>query len=119
MEVDDMKLPMFHGNFTDDLEQYCFLCEAFWTARQTTDDDVKKGQLVNTLQGHVLNWYMRFIQVLEGTTMKTLDEVRKGLLEEFKKRKFEALYIMELKEIKQFPNEMVWDFDQRFKMLMA
>ena len=58
-----MKLPMFHGNDIDDPEQYWFLCEVVWTARHNTDDDVKKGQLVTTLQGHALDWYMRFIQV--------------------------------------------------------
>ena len=63
-----MKLPMFHGNDTDDLEQYCLLCEAVWTSRQTTDDDVNKGKLVTTLRGHALDWYMRFIQVTQGTT---------------------------------------------------
>ena len=51
--------------------------------------------------------------------MKTLDEIRKGLFEEFKKLKSEAQYMTELKEIKQFPNEAIWDFDQRFKVLMA
>ena len=45
-------------------------------------------------------------------------EILKGLLQEFKKPKSEAQYIIELKEIKQFPNETVWDFDQRFKSLM-
>ena len=50
---------------------------------------------------------------------KTLDEIRKGLLKEFKKPKTKAQYITKMKEIKQFPNEMVWDFDQRFKTLMA
>ena len=50
--------------------------------------------------------------------MKTLDEVREGLIEEFWKTKSEAQYIIELKEIKQFPNETVWDFDQIFKTLM-
>ena len=50
--------------------------------------------------------------------MNTLDGIQKGLLEEFKKQKSEAQYITELKEIKQFPNEMVWDFDQRFNTLM-
>ena len=114
-----MKLPMFHGNGTDDPEQYWFLCEAVWTAKQTIDDDVNKGQLATTLWGCVLDWYMRFIQVLQGTTMKTLDEIRKGLLEEFKKPKSEAQYFTALKEIKQFPNEMLWDFDQRFKTVMA
>ena len=42
-----------------------------------------------------------------------------GLIEEFRKSKSEAQYITEQKEIKQFPNETVWDFDQRFKTLMA
>ena len=114
-----MKLPMFHGNGIDDLKQYWFLCEVVWASRQTTDEDIKKGQLVTTLQGCVLDWYMRFIQVPQGTVVKNLDEIWKGLLEEFKKPKSKAQYITEMKEIKQFPNEMVWDIDQRFKTLMA
>ena len=48
--------------------------------------------------------------------MKTFNEIQKGLLKEFKKMKSEAQYITEIKEIKQFPNEMVWDFDKRFNM---
>ena len=51
--------------------------------------------------------------------MKTLDEICKGLFEEFKDPKYEAQYIIELKEIKLFPNEIISDFDQRFKTLMA
>ena len=50
--------------------------------------------------------------------MKILDEIRMGMFDEFKKPKSEAQYITELKEIKQFPNETIWDFDQRFKTLM-
>ena len=49
----------------------------------------------------------------------SLNEIREGIFEEFKKPKSEAQYIIELKEIKQFLNETVWDFDQRFKTLMA
>ena len=62
---------------------------------------------------------MRFTWVPQGGTAKTLDEIRTGLFEDFKKPKFEAQYITEVKEIKQFPNEIIWDFDQRFKTLMA
>ena len=83
MVGDDIKLPLFHGNGTDDLEQYWFLCETIWNVKQATDDDVKKGQLVTTLQGHVMDWYMTFIQVPTGTPIKKLDEVRRGLIEEF------------------------------------
>ena len=31
MAGDDMKLPMFHGNGTDDPKKYWFLCEVVWT----------------------------------------------------------------------------------------
>ena len=114
-----MKLPLFHGNKTDDPEQYWFLCEAVWIVRQDTDKDVKKGQLATTLRGRALDWYMKFIQVPMGTPTKTLDEVRRGLIEEFQKPKSGAQYITELKENKKFPNETIWDFDQRFKTLIA
>ena len=83
------------------------------------DDDVKKSQLETTLRGHALDWYMIFMLVPQRGIAKTLDEIRKGLFEEFKKLESEALYITELKEIKQFPNETIWDFDQWFKALMA
>ena len=114
-----MKLPIFHGNDTDDPEQYWFLCKVVWTARQINDDNVKKVQLATTLHSRVLDWYMIFIQVPQGTMEKNLDEIQKGLLDKFKKQKYEAQYITELKEIKQFPNEMVWEFDQSFKTLMS
>ena len=50
---------------------------------------------------------------------KNLDKIQKGLFELFKEPKSEARYITDLKEIKQFPNEMVYYFDQRLKSLMA
>ena len=112
MARDEMKLPIFHENDTNDPEQYWFLCEVIWTARQTINDDIKKIHLATTLRGHALEWFMRFTRVPQGGIAKTLDKIRTGLLEEFKKSKSEAQYITELKEIKQFPNEMIWDFDQ-------
>ena len=38
---------------------------------------------------------------------------------EFRKPQSESQCITEIKEIKQAPEETVWDFDQRFKKLMA
>ena len=81
MVGDEMKLPMFHGNNTYDPEQYCFLCEVIWTARQTINDDVKKSQLETTLKGRALEWFMRFTRVPQGGTAKELDEIRMGLFE--------------------------------------
>ena len=46
MADDDVKLPLFHGNGTEDLEQYWFLYESVWTIKKAQDIDVKKGQLV-------------------------------------------------------------------------
>ena len=112
MAGNEMKLPIFNGNGIDDPEQYWFLCEAIWTTRQTTDDDVKKIHRATTLRCLALEWFMRFTRVPQGGTTKTLDEIRTGLFEEFRKLKFEARYITKLKEIKQLPNEMIWDFDQ-------
>ena len=62
---------------------------------------------------------MRFTWIPQGGTTKTLDEIQMGLFEEFNKTKSKAQYITELKEIKQFPNQTIWDFDQQFKTLMA
>ena len=89
-----MKLPIFHGNDIDDPKQYWFLCEEIWAARQTVDDDVKTSQLETTLRGRALEWYMRFMLVPQGGTAKTLDEIRKGLFEEFKKPTYKAQYII-------------------------
>ena len=61
------------------------------------DDYVKKIQLETTLKGRALEWYMRFMMVPQGGIVKTLDEIHKGLFEEFKKPKSEAQYITKLK----------------------
>ena len=119
MAGDEMKLPIFNGSGADDPEQYWLLCEAIWTAWQTIDDDDKKSQLATTLRDHTLEWFIRFTRVPQGGTTKKLDEMRIRLFEEFKKSKSKSQYITELKEIKQFPTETIWDFDQGFKTLMA
>ena len=115
----EVKLPLFHGNGTKDLEQYWFLCEVVSAVRKTVDDDVKKGKLATTPCGHALIWYMNIIQVRTGTPRKTLEEFKRGLIEDIRKPKSKVQYIIELKEIKQYPNEAIQDLDQRFKTLMA
>ena len=37
---DDIKLPVFKGTGSEDPEQFWFLCEAVWTAKNITDIDV-------------------------------------------------------------------------------
>ena len=75
--------------------------------------------MITTLRGHALDWYMKFSIVLVGVVPKTLNEVQLGFIYEFKKPKSESQCITEIKEIKNLPIESIWDFDQRFKTLMA
>ena len=70
MAGDEMKLPIFHGNGTDDPEQYWFLCEEVWTTRQSVDDDIKRIQLETTLKGHALDWYMNSCRFIRGPHRK-------------------------------------------------
>ena len=62
---------------------------------------------------------MKFSVVPTGIQHKTLDQIQEKLIEEFKNPKFESKCITEIKEIKWFPTKFVWDFNQRFKTLMA
>lgn len=55
--------------------------------------------------------------VLAGHT-RTLVEIKIALILEFKKPKVELQCITKLNEIKKIPNEIVWDFDKKFKTLM-
>ena len=82
------------------------------------DDEVKKVKLETTLLGHALYLFMKFVQVPMGAPAKKLHEIRKWLIEEFRKPKSKVQYITELKEIKQYRNDTLLDFDQRFKTLM-
>ena len=119
MESDNVKLPLFHGNGTEDIEQYQILHEIVQTIKQVVDEDIKRGQLAKNFRGRALDWYMKFMQVPMGKLMKNLAEIRNVLIEEFQKPKSELQYITELKEFKQYANKSIWDFGQRFKMLMA
>ena len=47
-----------------------------------------------------------------------LVDIKTTMIKEFKKPKSESQSIIELKEIQQKRGESVWDFDQRFKVLL-
>ena len=54
---------------------------------------------------------MKFVQVPTWNLAKNLAKNRKGLIEVFRNPKSEVQYITELKEIKKYPNDIIWDFD--------
>ena len=111
---DDIKLPVFKGTGSEDPEQFWFLCEAVWTAKNIMDIDVPQAQLINSFRDRDLTWFMKF----SSTQNYVLANIKKAVIKEFKKPKSESQSITELKEIQQKRGESVWDFDQRFKVLL-
>ena len=87
--------------------------------RQIQDENIKKAQMITTLQDHALDWYMKFSIVPVGVIPKAFNDILVGLIDEFRKPKSKSQCIIEIKEIKQLPTKSVWDFDQIFKTLMA
>ena len=51
---DDIKLLVFKGIGSEDPEQFWFLCEAVWTAKNITDQDTRREQLVTSFRDRAL-----------------------------------------------------------------
>ena len=107
---DDIKLLVFRRTDAEDPDQHFFLCEAVWNIKQVHNDDTKRAQLATTFRDRALTWFMKFSTSTQQP--KTIQEIKDELKKEFKKPKSESQCITELKEIKQMPHELVWDFDQ-------
>ena len=108
----NIPLPTFNGNGAEYPKQHWFLCEVVWTVRQVQNQDIRKAQMIMSLRGRLLDWFMKFFIVPVGDPQKTLDEIQLTMICEFKKPKSESQCITKIKEIKQAPTESVWDFDQ-------
>ena len=85
-----------------------------WTAKNITDQDTKRAQLVTSFRDRALTWFMKF----SNTQNHALPVIKATMINEFKKPKYESQCITELKEIQQRRGESVWDFDQRFKVVL-
>jgi hypothetical protein len=96
--ADEMRLPIFRGDGSEDPDQHWFLCEAVWNIKNVTDEAVKRTQFSTTLRDRALSWYMKLVQGLAQP--KPLNQIKKTLIAEFKKPKSESQCITELKEIK-------------------
>ena len=57
---DDIKLPVFRGTGSKDLEQFWFLCEAVWTTKNIMDQNTRRAQLVTSFRDRALTWFMKF-----------------------------------------------------------
>ena len=63
----DVRLPTFNGNGIEDLEKHWFLCEAVWMVRLVHNSDINKTQMITTLRGRALDWFMKFYAAPAGT----------------------------------------------------
>jgi hypothetical protein len=62
--VDEMRLPMFRGDGSEDHDQHWFLCEAVCNIKNVTDEVFQRNQLITTLRDCTLGWYMKLVQEL-------------------------------------------------------
>jgi hypothetical protein len=113
--ADEMRLPIFTRDGSEDLDQHWFLCKVAWSIKQVNYEVVKRAQFSTTLRDSALSWYMKFSTVT--TQPKPLNTIKTMLSVEFKKPKLKSQCITELKKIKQRIVEPVWEFDRRFKTL--
>ena len=65
------------------------------------NDDIRKEKMVTTLWGHALDWYMKYSVVPLGQPQRTLEEIRRAMILEFRKPQSESQCIIEIKEIKK------------------
>ena len=85
MVGNDIKFPIFNENGLEDPKKHWFLCEPLWTMRQVQDEAIKKVQMITSLMGRVLDWYMKFSVVSIGIPKKTLNQIRIGLIDKCRK----------------------------------
>jgi hypothetical protein len=53
--ADEMRLPIFMGDASEDPDHHWFLCEAVWNIKNVTDEAVKRTQFSKTLRGRTLS----------------------------------------------------------------
>jgi hypothetical protein len=59
---DEMRLPIFKGDGSEDLDHHWFLCETVWNIKNVTDEAIKRTQVSTTLRDRTLSWYMKLVQ---------------------------------------------------------
>ena len=88
--ADDIRMPTFKENGSQDHEQHMFVCEAIWTTKQITDPNARIAQLATTFQDRALVWYMKYQSTTTQGATRALDEIKRDLIVEFKKPKSES-----------------------------
>lgn len=82
-----MRMLVLHGTRSEDREQPLFVYEVVWTVKQVRDVDTKITQLVTTFKDCSLLWYMKYLSSTPTGHNRTLTDIKKSLIIEFKKSK--------------------------------
>ena len=106
-----LRMHEFQEVGSKDPKQYIFVCETIWAAKNIQDEATNISQLEIEFRQRALLWYIKYQSTIPIGQTRTLENIRKALLNEFQKSKSKSQCIIELKEIKQLSNESVWDFD--------
>lgn len=91
-----MKLLIFKGIGSEDINKFWFVSNSTCTAQQIIDDNIKKSQLVTTLQDRALTWYIKYCY---DNPLASPEETKAALKKEFSKTKSGSQSVVGFKEI--------------------
>jgi hypothetical protein len=74
---DEMRLPIFRGDGSEDSDQHLFLFEVVWSIKQVSDEAIKRDKFSTTLRDHTLRWYMKFVKGVSQP--KLLNDIKTAL----------------------------------------
>jgi hypothetical protein len=80
-----IKLLEFRGEAMEYPEKNLFICEKMWEAKKIIDEDTKLVQLPIMLRDYTLDWYMSLDTNITPGMTRTLDDIKKLLINEFQK----------------------------------
>jgi hypothetical protein len=83
-----IRLLEFKGEELEDPEKSLFISENIWEVKQITDEETKLVQLAITLRDHTLDWYMSLETNSPLGRTKTIEDIKKLLINEFHKPSF-------------------------------
>jgi hypothetical protein len=75
---DEMRLPIFRGDGSEDPDQHWFLCEDVWNIKNVTDEAAKITHFSTTLRYRALSWYMKLVQ--GHAQPKPLNQIKNSLI---------------------------------------
>ena len=89
-----MKLQVFKVLGSEDPDHFWFFGKVVWTTQNITNDNIKKVQLVTTLQDHTLTWYIKYCY---ENPLASLADTKADLNKEFIKPKSDSQSVLGFK----------------------